>query len=258
MKKFRLFFFILSGLVLTASYSFSQCTPDPAVTDPTGGGAMVPDSVDAQELVETNWTITFIAPTQVVDPTLGTVTIHSIVLKSIMNKPAWMAYACNPANATFLAGVPSCALISGTPPAGSAGIVVDSCVIDVYIPPIIPGGSPIRVKTDYTYPTALKIYIKTASGGVGEIESDDYRILASKPNPFVNNTKIGIYTTNAQIVKLQVSDMIGKVVYTEVLGTTSGENYFNFDGSNLSSGVYIYSVINSDNQVISKKLIKAE
>lgn len=258
MKKFRRFFFILSGLILTASLSFAQCTPDPSVTDPTGGGAMVPDSIDAQELVPTNWTITFIAPTQVVDPTLGTVTIHSIVLKSIYNIPSWMAYACNPANATFLAGVPSCALITGTPPLGTAGIVIDSCIIDVYIPPIIPGGSPVRVKTDYTYPTALKVYIKPFDYGVGEIENNDYKLLAGKPNPFVNTTKVGVFTANAQDVKLQVSDMIGKVVYNEALRTTSGENYFNFDGSNLSSGVYIYSVINSDNRVISKKLIKTE
>jgi hypothetical protein len=257
MKKFRLFFFILSGLVLTASLSFAQCTPDPSVTDPTGGGAMVPDSVEAQELVETNWTITFIAPTQVVDPTLGTVTIHSIVLKSIFNKPAWMAYACNPANATFLAGIPSCALITGTPPLGSAGVVVDSCVIDVYIPPIIPGGAPIRVKENYTYPTALKIYISPAAG-VNELENNEYKLLAGKPNPFVNTTKIGVFTTKSEIIKLQVSDIIGKIVYTETLGASSGENYFNFDGQNLSSGVYIYSVINTDNQVISKKLIKTE
>ena len=83
-------------------------------------------------------------------------------------------------------------------------------------------------------------------------------MLAGKPNPFVNTTKVGVFTANAQDVKLQVSDMIGKVVYNEALRTTSGENYFNFDGSNLSSGVYIYSVINSDNRVISKKLIKTE
>jgi hypothetical protein len=258
MKKFRLFFFILSGLVLTATLSFGQCTPDPNVTDPTGSGAMVPDSVDAQELQPTNVTITFIAPTQVVDPTLGTVTIHSIVLKSIMNIPSWMAYACNPSNCTFLAGIKQCALITGTPPAGTAGVVIDSCVIDVYIPPIIPGGAPIRVKTDYVYPTALKIYIKPFDYGVGEFESNDYRVLASKPNPFVNSTKVGIYTTTEQTVTLKVFDVVGKMVHSEVLNTNAGENYFNFDGSKLSNGMYVYSVINSDNQVISKKLIKTE
>jgi hypothetical protein len=254
MKKIRLFFFILSGLVLTASYSFSQCTPDPAVTDPTGNGVMIPDSVDAQEGVNTNVTITFIAPTQV-DYNGTFVPLDKIVLKSIYNIPSWMSYACSPANCTFMAGVKSCALITGTPPIGSAGIVVDSCKIDVYV---LIFGISTKVKTDYTYPTALKIYIKPAESSISDLENNDYRVLSSKPNPFVNTTKIGCYTTKEQVIKLKVYDVVGKEVYNEELGAGVGENYFNFDGSKLSNGVYVYSVINSDNVVISKKLIKAE
>jgi hypothetical protein len=51
--------------------------------------------------------------------------------------------------------------------------------------------------------------------------------------------------------------MIGKEVYSEKMIAGNGENFFIFDGSNLNDGVYFYSVIDSQNRIITKKLVKS-
>ena len=55
---------------------------------------------------------------------------------------------------------------------------------------------------------------------------------------------------------LLITDMFGKVVYSEKVSTIVGVNELNLD-LNLNSGVYNYSIQN-DKEILSKRMIVSE
>ncbi len=74
------------------------------------------------------------------------------------------------------------------------------------------------------------------------------------PNPFNPGTNINYHLPEASEVRLEVYDMLGRRVAILVDGRVSaGQHTVHFDGSNLSSGVYIYRLTVGD-QVISRQL----
>jgi len=234
--------------------SYGQCTPDPLVTDPEGNGEMVPDTLEAIETVPLNQTLTIIGP-DTANIGTGTITIHHVTVKSLQNKPTWLSYVCNPSTCEFVSTASRCVLTTGTPPAGSAGFYPITVLVDVYVSIL---GTPVAVATDYNSGMPLVVWVHPASWGITEFANKGFGIIPPQPNPFNNETKIGCYTDKAQTVSFKVVDMVGKEVYSEKLNTNAGENYFNFNGNNLSNGIYFYSVIDAQNHVITKKMIKSK
>lgn len=75
------------------------------------------------------------------------------------------------------------------------------------------------------------------------------------PNPFNPSTNIKVYLPVTKNIKLKVYDMLGKEVVELYNGELqSGEHEFKFDGSQLSSGIYMY-VLKTDELSISKKML---
>ncbi len=82
-----------------------------------------------------------------------------------------------------------------------------------------------------------------------------FQLQQNYPNPFNPTTVINFTIPKAGYVSLKVYNMLGQEVATLVDGYKAAQTYnINFDASNLSSGVYLYSV-KFNNQVLSKKMI---
>jgi hypothetical protein len=82
-----------------------------------------------------------------------------------------------------------------------------------------------------------------------------FQLQQNYPNPFNPTTIISFTIPKAGNVSLKVYNMLGQEVATLVDGYKAAQTYnVNFDASNLSSGVYFYS-IKFDNKVLSKKMI---
>ncbi len=72
---------------------------------------------------------------------------------------------------------------------------------------------------------------------------NDYALMQNYPNPFNPSTKIQYSLPQPSEVNLKVYDMLGRNVSTIVNSYQSAGSYtVNFDGSNLASGTYIYSL----------------
>jgi hypothetical protein len=252
MKRSLLFACFTLLFAFWAQMSVAQCTPDVGLTDPEGDGAMAPDTLEAWEESPINTTLTIICPTSA-DVGGGSIPIHHITIKSITNKPAWLSYACNPGTCEYAAGVNQCALVTGTPPSGSAGTIYMKVLVDVYMDL---GGTPVLVSSNYDSGDTLVLIIHPPIY-VEELTADGFGIISPAPNPFISTTRIGCYTENAQMVTLDVFDMIGNLVSTERLGAQSGENYFQFSGAELNAGVYFYRLTNERDQQITRKLVKS-
>ena len=55
--------------------------------------------------------------------------------------------------------------------------------------------------------------------------------------------------------ELNIYDIVGNKLYNEKKMAVKGENYFEYTGSKLAKGVYIYSIQNG-NEIITKQLVK--
>ncbi|MFN3694904.1 MAG: T9SS type A sorting domain-containing protein [Ignavibacterium sp.] len=83
----------------------------------------------------------------------------------------------------------------------------------------------------------------------------EFILAQNYPNPFNPNTKIQFSVSKAQSVSLKVFDVLGNEIATLVNEElTPGVYQYNFDATNLSSGVYYYK-LQSGNYSETKKMI---
>ena len=89
----------------------------------------------------------------------------------------------------------------------------------------------------------------------GGIVPDDYSLSQNYPNPFNPTTVIQFELPEAAKVQLVVYNLLGQVVQTLADGNYDAGTYErNFDGTNLSSGVYIYE-LRANNVVLKHKMV---
>ncbi len=87
------------------------------------------------------------------------------------------------------------------------------------------------------------------------IKQSEIQLLQNFPNPFNPATNISFTLPHSGNVVLKVYNSLGQEVATLVNGYKTAQHYnVDFNASNLSSGVHIYS-IQFNNQIISKKMI---
>jgi hypothetical protein len=83
----------------------------------------------------------------------------------------------------------------------------------------------------------------------------NYSLEQNYPNPFNPTTEIKFTLAKSGNVSLKVFDILGREVASLVNGTVeAGSHTINFNASNLSSGVYLYT-INADNFTMTKKMM---
>jgi len=91
------------------------------------------------------------------------------------------------------------------------------------------------------------------------LTADDFKLSQNYPNPFNPTTQISFAVKNAEQVNVAVYNALGQTVATLFNGVAAPNEMYtlNFDGTNLSSGVYFYSLRSaSRNEVKKMSLLK--
>ena len=85
-----------------------------------------------------------------------------------------------------------------------------------------------------------------------------FTLYQNYPNPFNPTTTIAFSLPTRSRVELQVIDVLGRSVETRELGQLpAGDHQYEYDASNLASGVYFYRVItDTGNQTRKMVLVK--
>lgn len=91
-----------------------------------------------------------------------------------------------------------------------------------------------------------------------ELTPKNFELSQNYPNPFNPNTIIGYQLSTVAHVKLIVYDLLGREVATLVNEQKGAGNYsVNFDGRNLTSGIYFYTItFNNHSETKSMMLMK--
>jgi hypothetical protein len=98
------------------------------------------------------------------------------------------------------------------------------------------------------------------SGGIVSIKDDlasptEFKLSQNYPNPFNPTTHINFNVATQGTYSLSVYNLTGQKVATLINGQlTAGNHDLTFDGSNLSSGIYFYT-LNGDNVSLTKKMV---
>ncbi|MEO8150925.1 MAG: T9SS type A sorting domain-containing protein [Bacteroidia bacterium] len=89
------------------------------------------------------------------------------------------------------------------------------------------------------------------------LNSTDFNVAQNVPNPATGITSITVTTAKTAKVTFTVTDVVGKVVYTENRGTVSpGSFTINFNTNQINKGLYFYTVKVGDNSVTKKMIVE--
>ena len=274
---------ILLALTIIFGYTnaYSQCTPDPQYQD--SSYAIWPDTIQNLPTVTQGQsyftTLTVKTPATLLEAnagdssilyidTLGTSTfvggwpVDSMELVQVNGLPSGLNLHCesllNMSSCMLPGDYLTCAYVDGTTN-DPIGIYPIELLVNVYTHGTI---VIFPVSTDlysalgsYESITGYNIVISNNTS-YEMFNSNEFALLQNVPNPTKNNTTIQFNTPNSKMIKFQITDMFGKVVYFENIASEIGLNTIEFNNK-LSAGVYNYSVQN-DERIIYKRMIISE
>ncbi|MBI5219191.1 MAG: T9SS type A sorting domain-containing protein [Bacteroidia bacterium] len=211
-----------------------------------------------------------IAPPSQADYQGSTYNLYKMVLRNISNKPAWLTYTTNASQVTtgtqnpvqgdeFIIGQKYTMTLNGTPDSSFSGTDTMDFVVDLYrgtaSQTVLLAENSYSIKMPYT--VCLQSDTGCHTTGIQINEFAGFFLPESNPSVFGNTTKIRILSDKTKKIELCLYNMIGQLIYKEILNAETGENYFNFTGESLHAEPYIYTVSDYKNK-FSKKLVKTE
>lgn len=242
-------FTLIAGLFLAAAVNAQPCIPDAQYTTP----GIYPDTITNLPPVTIgvaySGVITAVVPADTVVSGLSA-TIDSINVTDIVGLPTGFTWTGNPAGVGAPVSIPGgtsgCIAIIGTATAGQNGIY------------------PLKIKvTSYgimmTMPLAIPDTVngyKLVIGTVGFGENDYYAfgVTDMYPNPAADVANIVVTNNETSVVKVNITDMIGRIVAASTHTVNAGENTIALNVASLPEGVYFYTVTKGT-QSVARKLI---
>jgi len=159
--------------------------------------------------------------------------------------PAGFTFTTDAENWTFVGGGTYCARIEGT---GTAAMdEVDVAINANAISPAL-GGVP--------YPVSFDGYKFAIAVGTGAEDLADISAgISNFPNPFENNTTINFYAKEAGVYSISVYNVTGAQIQELEIDAVTGENNYDFDGSDLDAGIYLYTVSDGISTATSRMIV---
>lgn len=116
----------------------------------------------------------------------------------------------------------------------------------------------IAIGTNNTFAGSNELSDKGFGASNSSITSDDYRLFQNYPNPFNPVTRLSYKLNKDGFVTLKVYNLVGQELYTLVSEYQKTGTYnVRFDGSELTTGIYIYKLqVNDFSSVKRMTLIK--
>lgn len=189
--------------------------------------------------------LTLNIPTTYTSP-FGTLPVNSMSIATggaIINYPAGMTYTCDPPNCLFVAGTLGCILLQGTPSADNPAPDTVDLKFNALISSIL--DIPLELPSSLDASSHLYLIIRPASEcSVTSTDNATASLmeLQAIPNPFTGQTQIEIQSKQSGNFQLEIFDFLGHPVHSEKVALTAGMNQISYDGHDLISGIYFFSV----------------
>lgn len=242
---------IISILILSANFSYSQCNPNflysllgiPGIWPDANTG--IDDAIVNQAY---NQTLTVIVPEDTtIDiqdfgapiSLLVPVNINSFVVDNISGLPSSFSFQCGNTNCTYNNGETGCLLIEGAPDQSMSNTTY-SLTINLTIEIDL---------NDYglgnqSFPydaTGYELYVRPTTSAIEVVNDDKLHIVAIHSS---ETNEITYYSSEKDNYTFELHDVMGKTIFSTTLFSNKGENSFVLP-SFFSNGVYFISIFNS-------------
>ncbi len=112
------------------------------------------------------------------------------------------------------------------------------------------GGGPITVDNYW-------LVAKESGVGITEVNENEFMVLDNFPNPFDGTTSIMFNLPyDSEDIDFNVFNVLGELQHTETVNGRRGMNSILFDGSQLATGLYIYTLSEGNNTVTGRMTVK--
>jgi hypothetical protein len=159
-------------------------------------------------------------------------TIHYIEIDSVKNLPPGIDYFPNAD--IFYPDTAYCIQLTGTPTeTGEFALSIHiGATVDVF-------GIP--TKAQVLDDSSVVITVVEALG-INPPQDAEFQVFQNVPNPFSYRTSLAYYTPKQERIELSIYNILGVLVHQESELAAPGKYNFNFDGSELQPGTYLYRV----------------
>jgi hypothetical protein len=163
-----------------------------------------------------------------------TVSVNYQTVTAITGLPSGLNYTCDLSNCQWAGGINGCIQVAGTPTQGGTFNIGMTTAYNVTVPQQVPviGGSAIDVPIP-----GLGWTMDVTAVGVRDAQTNSLWIAQNAPNPFHGTTKITYHAPKPSAIQFVVTDLMGKVMHTEQMRATAGDNTISFDATDLAAGI---------------------
>jgi hypothetical protein len=259
---------ILTLLVTSFQLTAQSCDPDPTIPD-TVIVIPLPYQNDFPErgITDTACVNTYYETTiQLRIPTTITVGPNEIAIQQveitsagITNLPSSFDFVCSTGEGcVYLPEEVGCIQIFGT--ATEADLGMHDLKINVLITTVL-GALPYTLPDGSLVPGNYFFFVQPegspncATVGTQEITENDFE-LSVKPNPFSEVSDISVNLSEGGAYQLSVFNALGSRVQNRTLQMSTGQNTFQFDGSTLPVGMYVFTLDNGQQATSGRLLIQ--
>ena len=180
---------------------------------------------------------------------------------AVKGLPEGLSYTCNRPDCKFISTQDSagCALIFGTPTSNNTP---GDYPLEITIRAFTAVGPQTITFPNSDIPNADGEYIISLQPegsancslvNTEELYKSQFSIEAS-PNPFSYYTQINVDAKRSGDLQLMVFNVLGRRVYDQNIQVVEGRNNFEFDATNLPTGMYLYAITDGEH-VITKKMM---
>ena len=194
-----------------------------------------------------NQSITVNVPLAFQNIPLSSVTIATS--GAVSNLPVGLTYSCDPPNCVFAAGSLGCIRMFGTPT--SANMAPDTLDLGLTVTVnTLLGGIPLIFPSQLPGNNHYYLALKDEQCLVGTFDPNaDLGYIKASPNPFSAETVIYVESLIPGDFNFEVFNIVGTRVHARTVRMAVGENQIVFDGSELPSGSYFYSIGNVNGRI---------
>ena len=267
---------VLLTLLACLPFTFllaQNCTPDPAYQDSTGvfpapydadinpTGGITECAVIGQDY---EFPLTVAVGDSITVPFGGaslTFALDNIIVDDVLGLPEGISYFCEPSACKYENNTLGCVALKGVPTAtnapGDYDLTIKVTINFIGFPFTLPFTFPDANIAPGKYTLKLLGNASDPCGPVGTKEQLADKVeMTIQPNPSSGPVNIKI---NADIIgefDLHVVDLLGRLVHQKPVVLQEGANFYAFDGSHLTNGLYFLVLENELGSVAQKMTIQ--
>ena len=187
---------------------------------------------------------------------IAPLSISKINLVEINGLPDCMSTYISSQDSVYFGDDIGCVTMFGTPLFSDIGQYDIEILIDGEV--IIPGLNITQTLYEslgeYEVIDGYKLVIQSEIVSIDESFNLPFSVSQNSPNPFSNNTTVEFSSDITTKYNLSIANILGEIQFNRIINARKGINKVEINASNLSSGIYFYSLSNF-RETITKKMI---